>query len=160
VKEGDVVYTSALDLGGYERRSRVRAVVVELMPPSAAGRHAQRVKLRFGNGRIETRWSTQVEPYNAVDSLADLVRCRQCADYGVDQCKEHSGVIFMDARSTVGSDAAWTTTFAACASNTDPITALGDLVREPERRRLTSEERVSRSKARRRSKASRRRNRR
>ena len=155
MKIGDYVWTSRIDHATYRARSRVRAEVVDVYEGHT---YKPRFSVKFGDGRVETRWADDCEVYNAVDSLADLVRCRRCVDYGQDRCADHAGVLYLDA--VTASTTGWVTySDLVTASNVDPITALGDIVREPERRPLTDSERLKRSRRRQASKQSRRRNR-
>lgn len=121
--------------------------------------------------REVTRWEVLVDtkhgrwyhaprdlrPYSAIDQLADLIRCETCGEKPAD-CECFKFTITECAGADT--DMTWTYTTSETASNCDPITALGDLIRdEPERRPLSNRERHRRRRRSWLAKCSRRRNR-
>jgi len=58
---------------------------------------AQWWSVRLGDHRVIQRGSKELRRYNAVDQLADLVRCTGCRDHGRQECPKHQGIYYMDA---------------------------------------------------------------
>lgn len=111
--------------------------------------------IELRNGRHRWCFANELRPYEAIDRLADLVRCTDCGHHPADcTCSRFTTV----ASNTVGT--AFTVTIGGTiASNLEPIPQLGDLVREPERQPLSAREWHRRQRRSRLAKRSRRRNR-
>lgn len=115
----------------------------------------------FGKRHLWAGSPPQIRPYAAVDQLADLVRCGMCADYGMDHCPEHAGLIVLEVGPAAGSTGVtWIDgTTAASTDPEDAISQLGELSLQGVRRPLPARERARRRVASKRSRVSRRRNR-
>jgi len=125
-KRGDVVWVYSRD-----RTTRRRGDVLQS--------DGWNVRVEIEYPRHELRWVDRFDlrPYSAVDQLADLIRCKTCDRRPAD-CDCWKFTITEGA----ATDATWTTTIGPddVATNCDPITALGDLIRNPERPPLTDRE--------------------
>lgn len=141
---GDIVWV----WGGPGQRA-VRGTVIEATRWDALVETDQGYRWRHATGELR--------PYSAIDRLADLIRCETCGQRSADcECFKFT---ITECTST-DTDMTWTyTNLDDTASNCDPITALGDLIRAPERRPLSNRERHRRRRRSWLAKRSRRRNR-
>jgi hypothetical protein len=111
-------------------------------------------RVKFSDGTMGYYPRHRLRPYSAIDQLADLIVCETCGFRPAD-CECMKFTITEAASNTLEP---FTYTLGAVATNSDPITALGDLVRS-KREPLSAREKVRKRRRRLLAQRSRRRNR-
>jgi hypothetical protein len=133
---GDVVWANV----GWRRQRRPRRAVVKIAQPCELGDYRHDYMVEFADGRTLWVYHNDLRPYEAVDQLADVLCCGFCGKRPADcHCMTMTYHTIVNA---VATDSAITMTTCEIASNfDDPVTLLGDLVRNgPLRRPLSLRE--------------------
>ena len=132
----------------------------EIVAVPAHGRTAWFRVRRLFDGRVASRDLNEIRQYDAINQLADLVRCPTCRDRGFDRCQTHSNVnIEWQVTAASASNLICINATTTTSSAEDSAPPADDNAPVSHRRRLSDKERAHRRKRRRIGKRSRSRNR-